>query len=342
MTPIVRTVAWLAGLAASLVALVALGTPIPPPPVHDIDALTTWLQHTDPAVATFSILRVVVLGVVAYLLVSTLVLLAAQTSRVPAFVATASRFAAPAVRGVVRGAVGAGLAGTIAATATPALAATPTPRAHVLIDASTTFAAWSTDPVDTLAPVPTGPTRAAPDDLTLVHLGPAPSDPTTSTTSTTSSLPPAPTTAPSTTAPPTTTPPPTTTRPNPSPPPPLILDLGPTPPASVAGPPPAPSVTDAAATPVPELPVAPIAPDADPVGGHDHEVGAHTIVTGDHLWGVAEQTLAAAWSDPPRPDQTATYLQRLIAENRSVLVVPDDPDLVLPGQVFVLPVVGPR
>ena len=30
----------------------------------------------------------------------------------------------------------------------PALAATPTPRAHVLIDASTTFAAWSTDPVE--------------------------------------------------------------------------------------------------------------------------------------------------------------------------------------------------
>ena len=61
-----------------------------------------------------------------------------------------------------------------------------------------------------------------------------------------------------------------------------------------------------------------------------------TIAPGDHLWGVAAHTLASAWGRAPSDADVDRYLRRLIAQNRSVLTVPDDPDLVLPGQVFVL------
>ena len=61
-----------------------------------------------------------------------------------------------------------------------------------------------------------------------------------------------------------------------------------------------------------------------------------TIAPGDHLWGVAAHTLTSAWGRSPSDAEVDRYLGRLIAQNRSVLTVPDDPDLVLPGQVFVL------
>jgi hypothetical protein len=56
---------------------------------------------------------------------------------------------------------------------------------------------------------------------------------------------------------------------------------------------------------------------------------------------VAAHTLASAWGRAPSDAEVDRYLGRLIEQNRSVLTVPDDPDLVLPGQVFVLvPVSG--
>ena len=66
-----------------------------------------------------------------------------------------------------------------------------------------------------------------------------------------------------------------------------------------------------------------------------------TIAPGDHLWGVAARTLADARHRPPADAEVARYLDRLVDRNRSVLVVPTDPDLVYPGQVFTLvPVEG--
>ncbi|HEY5155982.1 MAG TPA: hypothetical protein VIJ47_14685, partial [Acidimicrobiales bacterium] len=62
-----------------------------------------------------------------------------------------------------------------------------------------------------------------------------------------------------------------------------------------------------------------------------------TIVPGDHLWRVASRTLAARWGRSATDDETARYLHDLIGLNQAVLVVADDPDLVLPGQVFALP-----
>jgi hypothetical protein len=66
--------------------------------------------------------------------------------------------------------------------------------------------------------------------------------------------------------------------------------------------------------------------------------GSWTIEPGEHLWAVAAETLAEA-----RPGQAvsnraiAAYLDVLIDANRSRLADPDNPDLVYPGQVMVLP-----
>lgn len=109
-----------------------------------------------------------------------------------------------------------------------------------------------------------------------------------------------------------------------------------TPPATVAQP-----VTAAPQAPPPPTTAspAPPAPPATASGTADSpEVvpATWTIAPGDHLWRVAVHTLAAAGR--PTDDATVSvYLARLIEHNRGVLVVPDEPDLVFAGQVFVLP-----
>jgi nucleoid-associated protein YgaU len=61
------------------------------------------------------------------------------------------------------------------------------------------------------------------------------------------------------------------------------------------------------------------------------------IRSGDNLWSVAEATLAGAWGRPPSDAEIDDYWMELIAANRARLVHGDDPDLVFPGQVFLLP-----
>jgi hypothetical protein len=61
-----------------------------------------------------------------------------------------------------------------------------------------------------------------------------------------------------------------------------------------------------------------------------------TIEPGDHLWGVAEATLERLGL-PSDDGAVARYLHLVVEANRDRLVVPDDPDLVVAGQVFVLP-----
>lgn len=68
-------------------------------------------------------------------------------------------------------------------------------------------------------------------------------------------------------------------------------------------------------------------------------VATWTIQPGDHLWHVAESTLQTALGRPASTTATITYLGLLIDHNRGALAVPDNPDLVFPGQVFVLPAV---
>lgn len=63
----------------------------------------------------------------------------------------------------------------------------------------------------------------------------------------------------------------------------------------------------------------------------------HEVVAGDHLWGIARATVARDGGVEPSDRAVAAYWQRLIAANRDVLVDPDNPDLILPGQRFRLP-----
>lgn len=87
-------------------------------------------------------------------------------------------------------------------------------------------------------------------------------------------------------------------------------------------------------TPVPLDP-----PDQAPDPAAQPTVGEWRIEPGDHLWRVAEETVAEVRGTTDLADVTSYWLA-LIETNRSTLVDPDNPDLVYPGQRFVLPPMG--
>ncbi len=64
------------------------------------------------------------------------------------------------------------------------------------------------------------------------------------------------------------------------------------------------------------------------------------VAPGDHLWGIAEETLADRLGRAPTNAEVVPYWRIVIEANRDRLVHPDDPDLILPGQELVLPPAG--
>lgn len=64
-----------------------------------------------------------------------------------------------------------------------------------------------------------------------------------------------------------------------------------------------------------------------------------TVEPGDHLWSIAERTVRASDPDASRR-QVDRYWRRLIDANLDRLVVPGNPDLILPGQEILLPPAG--
>jgi nucleoid-associated protein YgaU len=105
------------------------------------------------------------------------------------------------------------------------------------------------------------------------------------------------------------------------------------------------------ATPTPEptadpTPAAPPSPEptaepvqAAPTPGAPAE---HVTRPGDHFWRIAEAQVAAAVGRPATDAEIAPYWRDLVAANRDRLADPDNPDLVFPGQQFVLPPVRRR
>lgn len=127
----------------------------------------------------------------------------------------------------------------------------------------------------------------------------------------------------------------------------------PTGPAPAGGPPPpgmhplppAPATPSPTTTPEPTTAPDPI-PTADPTpvdtredvaAGADADGTTWTVRTGDHLWSIAETHLRETLGQVPDDRVVADYWRRLVEANRGRLVDPDDADLVVPGQRFVLP-----
>ena len=67
----------------------------------------------------------------------------------------------------------------------------------------------------------------------------------------------------------------------------------------------------------------------------------HLVVRGEHLWSIAADHLDDVWGRPPTNDEIADHWRNLIDTNTSRLVHPDEPDLIWPDQVFILPDPGP-
>jgi hypothetical protein len=57
----------------------------------------------------------------------------------------------------------------------------------------------------------------------------------------------------------------------------------------------------------------------------------------DSLWSIAAAALEQRLGRPPSDEEVEPYWQELISQNRSRLEDPADPDLIFPGQVFLLP-----
>jgi hypothetical protein len=137
-------------------------------------------------------------------------------------------------------------------------------------------------------------------------------------------------------------PPPGLVPPRPSDPPvmaPLDLPAAPAPTPEAT---PAPTLTatpeetpEATPDPVPEATTAPLP--AAPAPGAPAE---HVTRPGDHFWRIAAAQVSAAVGRPATDAEIAPYWRQLVAANRDRLADPANPDLVFPGQQFVLPPVG--
>ena len=62
-----------------------------------------------------------------------------------------------------------------------------------------------------------------------------------------------------------------------------------------------------------------------------------TVKPGECFWSIADSVLADRWGRPATDAEIVSYWLRLIEANRHQLVQRDNPDLVLPGQVFGVP-----
>lgn len=69
--------------------------------------------------------------------------------------------------------------------------------------------------------------------------------------------------------------------------------------------------------------------------------GTHEVVAGESFWSIAEDLTAADLGRPPDDAEVFERWVALIDDNRDRLLVPDDPDLLVPGQVLRISGGGP-
>ena len=217
---------WVAFLVAALVGLHALGRgPLAAPPLDDVAA---WFERRDAPTAVFAVLRLALVGVAWYLLVSTLLATVLRIARADAAAGVVEACAPAPVRRLVRAAVGLSLAASVVAVSAAA-------------------ASEGDEPV-TMRRLPDAEMRVVEDDEGPVTMTRLPDEVT--------------------------------------------------------------------ATPPAEAPTAP---------------STWTVAPGDHLWSIAERSLAAAWRMTPTDDEIDPFWRQLIADNRQRLEDPANPDLLHPG-----------
>lgn len=94
-------------------------------------------------------------------------------------------------------------------------------------------------------------------------------------------------------------------------------------------------ITDIGAAPVQEPRLAAAAPEPAAAELSEPTADVWLVARGDHLWSIAQETLADEWGRPPREPEVEAYWRRLIDINRSQ--VGANPDLLFPGQTLTLP-----
>ena len=72
----------------------------------------------------------------------------------------------------------------------------------------------------------------------------------------------------------------------------------------------------------------------DPSDGTNAEV---TVEKGDHFWATSKEALAEAWGREPTNAELTPYWLEMVAANEDRLLPPEDPNLIYPDQVFLLP-----
>ncbi|MGH9213463.1 MAG: LysM peptidoglycan-binding domain-containing protein, partial [Acidimicrobiales bacterium] len=90
-------------------------------------------------------------------------------------------------------------------------------------------------------------------------------------------------------------------------------------------------------TPISPEVTAPPRPAMDPAAART-TVDTWEVGAGDCFWSIAESIVAETTGHaPPSEQATSDYWSRLVAANRDRLAAPDHPDLLIPGQILVIP-----
>lgn len=293
-----------AALAGGLVLLSMSGAALPAPP-SEPTAWLEWWSTTDPALALGAVLRLISIGLSAYLLLVTTLDLIGVAIGLRPLSRLARRLAPSAWRAVVLRPVA---AGTLAVPTlfAPALTAMPVMAQEV-----------------------EAPESIAGEPITLTMTwGGSTEDPPESTT----------TTAPTS---PTVTPDPTP----PTPIPPASVPPTSVPPTSVEPTEATATATPIDALPVapPVSPAATASPeetadhlDAPPLS-HPGDAHVHVVRPGDSFWRIAEERVAADIGRAPHANEVRVYWRALINANEDRLPVPGNPDVIYPGAELRLP-----
>jgi hypothetical protein len=301
---LVPLVTWLGTLVLAIMLFTALGSgALAAPPLMEPAAWGDWAASRQPVEATVAVMRLLVLAMAWYLVGVTTIGAIARVARLTSLVRVADALSIPVVRRVLQTSLGVGLATAVVASATTApLPRTPSPTEHAV------SAVTATEDPTMRVLADTSPSSDAPRMLAVdtaappaMQILPDPDD--------------APTGAP------------TMRQVDPASPPDLP-GMRPLPPVS------RPASQDPTATEAPD-------PDQDQatvITGTDHATETTwTAQTGDHLWGIAASHLQGQLGATPSDTDIADYWRRLIDANRDRLADPGNPDLIYPGQEFVLP-----